>query len=185
MSGAARRGVTLVELMVAMAIAGIVATIAGGWIVHSARLSGSSQERDDREQRLSLLRSASFQDGTRGHVVAVTHDGWSTSFARPGTEEEDTVEWDVSEGMIRRNGHLQLPSDSVVESRLVPHRVGEDPAVDPWTFLDRDLDGAVDPEWVARLGWLDWSLVVRHKAFLGRFSELDTIRVTIPLLGPG
>ena len=180
-----RRGVTLIELMVAMLLAGIATAMVAGWIVHSAALSGRSQARDDREQELSLLRSSAFQDGTRGHPVSVRRDGWSVELSASDPPRTDTVSWDASGGFVRRSGRILLPSDTVVESTLLPRLPGADPAQDPWPGVDQDLDGEVDAQWLPRLASLEWVLVVRHRDFPGKGTIEDTLRISVPLMGPG
>lgn len=179
-----KRGVTLLELLVAMTLAGIVAVLVGGWIEHSATLSAKSQARDDRAQELSLLRSAAFQDGTRGHAILVSHDGWSIELRRPDGGL-DTVVWRISDGFVERGEHRWLPSDTVVGSTLVPLRAGADPALDPWPELDRNLDGEVDDDRLRLVDALRWTLVVRHRGFLSDSPVSDSVRITIPLHGPG
>lgn len=185
MNGArSARGVTLVELLVAMAIAGLVAVFVSGWIVHSSRMSGSSQARDDRDQELSLLRSSLFQDGTRGRVLSVSRSGWTVEIPRPGAAG-DTVVWDALDGSVRRSGRSLLATDTVLEGAITPRFSGLDPAEDPWVRCDRDLDGAVDVEFLPRLTSLEWRLTTRHRMFPGRESGTDTIHLVIPLQGPG
>ena len=179
-----RRGVTLVELMVAMAIAGLVAVFVSGWIVHTARMSSSSQARDDRDQELSLVRSSLFQDGTRGRLVSATRSGWIVAIPRPGSVV-DTFAWEVRDGFLHRSDRALLLSDTVVDAAIVPHFSGEDPAEDPWTRCDRDLDGAVDPEFLSRLTSLEWTLTTRHASFAKTGIQIDTIRIVVPLQGPG
>jgi len=179
-----RRGVTLIELLVAMSIAGLVATFVVEWILHAAKMSTSSQRRDDRDQDLSLVRKSLFEDGTRGRVVEVAHGSWTVSRTRDGTSP-DTVVWSVADGFLRRGAASPLVSDTVVESRIVPHFSGEDPGRETWIQCDRDLDGKVDDDFLARLTSLEWTLFVRHAAFPRKESVEDTLRLVVPLQGPG
>lgn len=178
------RGVTLIELLVAMSIAGLVAVFVSGWILHTSRMSNSSQARDDRDQELSLLRSGLFQDGTRGRTVAASRSGWTVEIPGPGTSR-DTIAWEVVDGSIRRAGRPLLPSDTVVDASIVPRFAGEDPAEDPWSRCDRDIDGTVDPEYLPRLTSLEWILTTRHRLFPAAGSGFDTLRLVVPLQGPG
>jgi len=91
----ARRGVTLIELLVAMALAGLVATFVVGWIVHAAKMSHASQVRDDRDQSLALVRKSLFEDGTRGNVLQVSSESWMLERSR-GNSPPDTVRWSVA-----------------------------------------------------------------------------------------
>jgi prepilin-type N-terminal cleavage/methylation domain-containing protein len=179
-----RSGVTLVELLVAMVIAGLVGTFVVEWILHAAKMSAASQRRDDRDQDLSLMRKALFEDGTRGRVVEVARGSWTVSRNRDGAAP-DTVVWVVVDGFLRRGSAPLLPSDTVVDSKITPHFIGEDPGRDTWIQCDRDLDGKVDDDYLARLTSLEWTLFVRHAAFPRKESVEDTIRLVVPLQGPG
>ena len=179
-----RRGVTLIELLVAMALAGLVATFVVGWILHAAKMSHASQARDDRDQDLALVRKGLFEDGTRGHVLEVSTGSWTLERSR-GNAPPDTVRWSVEDGVLARAGARELPSDSVLDSWIVPRFSGEDPNADPWSQCDLNLDGRVDDEFLYRLTSLEWTLHVRHPGFPNGEPVDDTIRLAIPLQGPG
>ena len=179
-----RRGVTLVELLVAMAIAGLVATFVVEWILHAAKMSAASQRRDDRDQDLSLVRKTLFEDGTRGRVVEVAHGSWTVTRVRDGAGP-DTVVWAVADGFLQRGSSSLLHSDTVVDSKITPHFTGEDPGRDTWIQCDRDLDGKVDDDYLGRLTSLEWTLFVRHATFPRKESVEDTLRLVVPLQGPG
>jgi len=179
-----RRGVTLIELLVAMALAGLVAVFVVGWILHAARMSHASQARDDRDQDLAIARKALLEDGTRGHVLEVSTESWTLERLR-GNAPSDTVLWSVDGGFLRRNGAPELPSDTILESRIVPAFAGEDPDADAWSQCDLDLDGKVDDQFLSRLTSLEWTLHVRHRSFPTGTPVDDTIRLAIPLQGPG
>ena len=178
------RGVTLIELLVAMVIAGIVGTLVVEWILHAAKMSTASQRRDDRDQDLSLVRKSLFEDGTRGRVVEVSHGSWTVSRTRDGAPP-DTIEWSVVDGFLRRGMSNQILSDTIVGSEIAPHFTGEDPGRETWIQCDRDLDGKVDDDFLARLTSLEWTLFVRHRSFPGKESVEDTLRLVVPLQGPG
>lgn len=184
MRTARRRGVTLIELLVAMAIAGLVGSFVVEWILHASKMSAASQRRDDRDQDLSLVRKALFEDGTRGRVVEVGRGSWTVSRSREGAAP-DTLVWSVVDGSLRRGAAAPLPSDTIVESEIVPHFTGEDPGRETWIQCDRDLDGKVDDDFLGRLTSLEWTLFVRHRAFPGKESVEDTLRLVVPLQGPG
>ncbi len=179
-----RRGVTLVELMVAMAITGLVATFVAGWIVHSAKQSAASQQRDDREQELSLLRSELFQDGIRGRTLEIGCKSWK--IARGGTGgEPDTVEWRIDPFHLVRGSTAKLGRDTLLEGSIEPKATGLDPNWDLWTQVDRNFDGLVDPEHVSQLVRFELRLVVRRHATPARRSTTDTLLIQVPLQGPG
>lgn len=181
---AIRRGVTLIELMVAMAITGLVATFVAGWIVHSARQSAASQQRDDREQELSLLRSELFQDGIRGRTLEIGRKSWK--IARGGTDgEPDTVEWRIDPFHLVRGNRMKFERDTLLEGSIEPKAAGLDPDWDLWTQLDRNFDGLVDPEHVSKLVRFELRLVVRRHATPARRSTTDTLLIQVPLQGPG
>ncbi len=180
----ARRGVTLIELLVAMALVGLVATFVLGWILHAARMSHASQARDDRDQDLALVRKALFEDGTRGHVLEVSTESWTLERSR-GNSPPDTVRWSVEGGFLVRAGAPELPSDSILDSRIVPRFSGANPDADPWSECDLNLDGKVDDEFLSRLTSLEWTLHLRHPGFPNGEPVDDTVRLAIPLQGPG
>ena len=184
MNPARRSGFTLIELLVAMVIAGLVGTFVAEWIIHAAKMSATSQRRDDRDQDLSLVRKALFEDGTRGRVLEVSRSSWAISRGLEGTSP-DTIPWSVEDGSLRRRGAAVLASDTVDDSRILPHFTGEDPGRDPWIQCDRDLDGKVDDDFLHRLTSLEWTLFVRHRGFNGSGSVPDTLRLVVPLAGPG
>ncbi len=179
-----RRGVTLIELMVAMIITGLVATFVSGWIVHSAKQSASSQQRDDREQELSLLRSELFQDGSRGRTLAIGRKSWK--IARGSTDgEPDTVEWRIDPPRLARGTAIRLGRDTLLEGSIEPKATGLDPNWDLWAQVDRDFDGLVDPEHVSKMVRFELRLVVRRRETPARRSTIDTILIQVPLQGPG
>jgi prepilin-type N-terminal cleavage/methylation domain-containing protein len=179
-----RRGVTLVELLVAMALAGIVASMVAGWIVHVGKRSVASQRRDDREQELSMLRNELFQDGTRGRTLELGRSSWKIAREHPGTEP-DTVEWSIGPNGLRRNGVQKLSSDTVLDGSMAPHATGLRTDWDAWTQLDRNFDNLVDPEHLGILDRFELSFRIHRRATPGAASEEDTVRIVVPLLGPG
>lgn len=181
---AARRGVTLIELLVAMAIAGIVATFVTSWIVHASRQAHAAERRDDREEALALVRSELFQDGSRGRTLALERTRWTLSRPGPGPDP-DTVEWRIDPDRVSRNGRQILSQDTLVEGSVEPRFAGMSPDWDAWIQADRDGDDLVDPEILPRLERLELRLVVRRGVPHGAAPVLDTLRFSVPLLGPG
>jgi prepilin-type N-terminal cleavage/methylation domain-containing protein len=181
---ARRRGVTLIELLVAMAITGLVATFVMGWIAHASRQAAASQRRDDREQELALLRNELFQDGSRGRTLELGKARWKLVRDRNGSEP-DTVEWRIESDGLRRSGSQKLSHDALLEGSMEPHFTDMAPDRDAWTLADLDFDGLVDAEFLPRLDRLHLALVVRRAALPGSPPLLDTLRFAVPLLGPG
>jgi prepilin-type N-terminal cleavage/methylation domain-containing protein len=179
-----RRGVTLIELLVAMGLAGIVAAMVGGWIVHVAGQSTDAQRRDDREQDLSLLRNELFQDGTRGRTLELGKSSWKIAREHPGAEP-DTVEWKIGFDGLRRGDAQKLSSDTVVSGTLTPHSTNIRSEWDAWSQLDRNFDGLVDPDLLTGLDRFDLVFVVHRRARPGRPLQTDTLRIVVPLMGPG
>lgn len=179
-----RRGVTLVELLVAMVVAGIVATFVFNWIAHTARQAGRAQQRDDREEELALLRNELFQDGGRCRTLELARDRWKLirprSNARP-----DTIEWRFAPDRLLRNQRQKLSNDTLLEGAIEPHFAGMDPNWDAWTQADRNFDGLVDPEILSRLDRLTMRIVVRRRIAQGQPAVVDTLLLWAPLLGPG
>ena len=178
------RGITLVELLVAMVIAGLVATIVMGWISHASRQASASQRRDDREQELALLRNELFQDGSRGRTLELGKTHWKLSRSRQGAEP-DTIEWRIEADRLVRKGIQKLSRDTVLDGGFEPHFPQMKTDWDAWTQADRDFDGIVDPEFLPWLDRLELRLVVRRGGPLQAPGVLDTLRFVVPLLGPG
>lgn len=180
-----RSGVTLVELLVAMVLAAIVATAVFGWMLHAAKVSNASQLRDDREQNLSSVRSELFHDGTRGTIVDLARGSLSICH-RNGAGDLDTVVWTAADRKLMRSGEPRLPADTVDEAVFVPRISGQDPDADPWNELDRDSDGKVDPDRMDRIVGIDLVMVVHHRGFPAKDAVVqDSIRIAVPLHGPG
>ncbi len=179
-----RHGLTLVELLVAMALAGLVATFVAGWIVHASRQAAAADRRDDREQELALLRNALFQDGTRGRTIELGRTRWKLARVRPGAEP-DTVEWTLSPEGLRREDRQNLSKDTVAGGGFVPHFAGMTDDWDAWTQADRDFDGLVDLELLPRLDRLELRLEVVRRSRPGESRTVDTLRLQAPLAGPG
>jgi prepilin-type N-terminal cleavage/methylation domain-containing protein len=178
------RGVTLIELLVAMVIAGLIATFVMGWISHSYRQATASQRRDDREQEFALLRNELFQDGSRGRTLELGKTRWKLVRDRQGSEP-DTIEWRTETDRLVRKESRKLSRDTLVEGSFQPHFTDMLPDRDAWTQADRDFDGLVDPEFLPRLDRLELQLVVRRPASPPAHPVVDTLRFTVPLLGPG
>ncbi|HNY31113.1 MAG TPA: type II secretion system protein [Fibrobacteria bacterium] len=178
------RGVTLVELLVAMALAGVVATMVFGWMRHASKVSHASQLRDDREQQLATLRDALFQDGTIGQILTVQKD--AIEFVRRRDTLLDTARWTVSDTGLVRSGRAYPPTDRVESWEIVPRVSGGDPLEDPWSLLDKDLDGKVDRESMGMLDAVEIRLVVVHRGFPATDRMVtDTLRLVAPVRGPG
>jgi len=180
----ARRGVTLIELLVAMSLTGIVVGMVAGWIVHVAKQSSSAQRRDDREQNLSLLRNELHQDGTRGRTLELGRTSWKLLREHPGADP-DTIQWTVDGQGLTRNGVRKLSDDTVVVGAILPHSTGLKAGWDPWMQLDRNFDGLVDPEFAADLDRFELSITLHRRAHAGVGGGEDTLRILVPLLGPG
>ncbi len=178
------QGVTLVELLVAMALAGIVAVMVFGWMGHASKVSHASQVRDDREQDLAILRDALFQDGTFGQILSVS--GKELVFVRKRDTSIDTLRWSLADTGLSRSGRRFLPTDTIGSWEIVPRIPDVEPGTDPWSLLDKDLDGKVDEEFLNRLEAVEIRVVVRHRGFpaLDR-TVTDTLRLVAPARGPG
>lgn len=178
------RGVTLVELLVAMALAGIVAVLVFGWMRHATKVSHASQARDDREQQLAVARDALFQDGTLGRILEVGKE--DIAFTRGRDSLLDTVRWRIADTGLVRSDRRLLPTDTVMSWEIVPRISGGDPLVDPWSVLDRNLDGFVDQDLLDRLEAVEIRLVLKHRGFPAVDQMvLDSLRLVAPARGPG
>ncbi|MBK9576364.1 MAG: prepilin-type N-terminal cleavage/methylation domain-containing protein [Fibrobacterota bacterium] len=178
------RGVTLVELLVAMALAGIVAVMVFGWMGHASKVSHASQVRDDRDQDLAILRDALFQDGTFGQVLSVARE--EIVFVRGRDTLRDTLHWTVGDTGLSRSGRRFLTSDTVDSWEITPRMVDVEADMDPWSLLDKDLDGKVDPESMGKVDAVEIRLVVRHRGFPALDQTVtDTLRLIAPVRGPG
>ncbi len=178
------RGITLIELIVAMVIAGIVATMVSGWIVHTARQTTASQRRDDREQEWALLRNELFQDGSRGQTLELSKTAWK--LIRPvAGRDPDTIEWRIESDRLTRNQRQKLSLDTLVEGSFTPHFNGMDPERDVWSQADRNFDGLVDPEILPKLDLLNLDVVFRRAVIAPMPPSIDTLHLHAPLQGPG
>lgn len=182
---ASRRGVTLVELLVAMFVSGVVVAMAAGWIVHAARASSDATRFADRADRMGLLRDALFQDAHRGPTLRLEREAWTVG--RTASDSGlDSVVWTWGREGVFRSGRAMLGDDSVLEASLRPV-FGDDPsASDPFLGRDRDLDGRLSGSELAGLAGFELR-VVSSRRRPPREAPLspDTLVVRVACAGPG
>ena len=167
------RGVTLIELLIAMAITAIVVSAVSEWIIFTARTSARSNKRSDLLEQFALLRTRVFQDAHHAHVIEVSRDRWLLT--SPNDSGEDTIVWERSDtGLVRNHTPLRLP-DSMTCVRWSPVLVTPTTG-DPWWAMDRDMDGKLSGTELDSVSGLDFFLI-----HAGR----DTLNFRITFLGPG
>lgn len=152
-----RRGYTLVELLVAIALTGIVVGMAAQWIVHEARTGNRLQRGVDADEALALFRNGLFQDLHRGRFLSLNRERLLLSSGGAGC---DTVAWEISEGRLTRTfrGAVTEPlaflRDLEVSWEPAPLPLAGEGFGNAWWRLDRDQDGLIGSEEVDSLGFV-------------------------------
>jgi prepilin-type N-terminal cleavage/methylation domain-containing protein len=153
-----RAGYTLVELLVALALTGIVVGMAAQWIVHEARTGNRLQRGVDADEALALFRNALFQDLHRGRFVSLTRERMLLSQGGGGS---DTVVWAISEGRRLERTFQGVTTEPLAFLRDL--EISWEPAPLPlagegfgsaWWRLDRDQDGRIGTEEIDSLGFV-------------------------------
>lgn len=183
-----RRGYTLVELLVAMALTGIVTAMVAQWVVHQAKAGARSERRIDAAEAVALFRDALFQDLHRGRLRSFARE--RLVVARAGADgESDSIVWELRDGGIVR------AADGIVSRPLAALRnlsVSWEPASLPssgetfgsaWWRLDRDQSGAIVADEIDSVG----SVLVRVQGDVplpaGLPPERESLTVAVPAVG--
>jgi len=154
-----RRGVTLLELLAALVILGILAVAAAGWL----RLAGRAAHAAGTQAREWSVEAAAvrlLRDDLRlGRAAALDREGLVLTTTtlhtldRPGRR---TVRWWVEGTGRRRAGGGGGEGGRVVVTALPSHRFHRDDAGDLWWLLD--IEPGAEPTTAARRH-LVWSSV--------------------------
>jgi len=187
-AGRARRGYTLVELLVAMSLTGVVVAMVSQWIVHEARARVSSDRRIDAEEAVSSLRNALFQDVHRGRILSLTRERMEI-LGRSASGDRDTIAWVVEQGRLsRRRGGSSIEPLAAIESLEISWEpVGlagaTDPFGSPWWRLDRDQNGVLETTEFDSVALLSVRILGKVPILPGVPSAVESLSVGIPTAG--
>lgn len=183
----ARRAFTLIEVLVAMALTGIVGTLVGMWIVHESRVRMLSDRRIELEESVSLWRDELFQDLHHGRILFLSQRSWAV--LRQGDGVLDTLVWSLDEGVpvktFRGTERRPLAGLTDLKVRWNPLPVAGFSAVgtDSWWSLDLDLDGVIQGRELDSVLSLEVSLEATHRTLAG-MAEDDVVEVfRVPVVG--
>ena len=180
-----RSGYTLVELLVAIALTGIVVAMASQWIVHEARTGNRLERGVDADEALALFRSGLFHDIHRGRLVSLSRERMMVSSG----SVSDTVVWEISDRRLTRTFRgtttepLAFLRDLEVSWEPAPLPLAEEGFGSAWWRLDRDQDGMIGIEETDSLGFV----LVRLRGSVPMPAGLppveESLTVAIPAAG--
>lgn len=172
-----RRGHTLIELLVAILVAGIVTAMAAGTLLWIYRQSHGSLGTTDRLERRQLLRQTLFQLGRQDRTLRLEPTRWSL-LHRTDTQE-DTVSIECCDTALVRNGTSLTRGDSLLSCRLSPMGPRSDAARDPWLEI---VGSVLEPPAIDTLAFVRVHLVLRAPQLRGTAPVApDTLDIRIPL----
>lgn len=182
-----RSGYTLVELLVAISITGVVVTMVAQWIVHEIHAQVASDHRVDAEEAISTARAALFHDLHRGRILSLTRERMEILSGGSGAER-DTVAWTIAPGKLARaRGGVVSEPLAALESLEVswePVPMGTfDLFGSPWWRLDRDNDGALDGDEFDSVSLLSVRILGKVPTIRGLPSAVESLSVGIPTAG--
>jgi len=147
--GNSRRGFTMIELLVAMALTGIVVTMVGQWILHEVKAQISSDRKIDVDEAVASLRAELFQDVHHGRILSLGKEKWLV--LRPDSSADpDTVVWSWHDGALTRtdragsSGRLTGLAELQVAWEPVPVVGFSGFGNDSWWSLDADQNGWIE-----------------------------------------
>lgn len=184
----ARRGYTMVELLVAMALTGIVVGMAAQWVVHEARSRARTDRGIDADEAVALFRNGLFQDIHRGRVLRLDRE--RLLVAHPGPDgTADTIEWRIEAGSLSRTfgGNttrpLSLLRDAEISWEPAPLPSSAEIFGSPWWALDRDQDGAIGPDEIDSVGSILVHVLGEVPVPPGMPAGRESLTVAIPTAG--
>lgn len=182
-----RGGYTLMELLVAISLSGIVVAMVGQWIVHEVRARASSDRRIDADEAVSSFRNGLFQDLHRGRILSLSRE--RMEILRGGiSADPDTIVWAIESGKIsRRQGALSTEPlaglrNLEVSWDPVPLVVG-DAFGSAWWRLDRDQDGTLEASEFDSVGFVDVHILGEVATVRGFPPVRESLTVGIPSAG--
>lgn len=175
-----RRGVTLIELLVAILVAGMVGTWLFQVLVQTTRRSAATERSIDRSQRQGLLRGELFQAAHRRRTIALTETEWRVAAG------EDTLVYTCRDGGFWRGERNLAAGDTLDLCRFVPSE-RTPPGGEAWWVYDRDLDGRIGGEELPAVTFIE--VFLGYRAARGAASDgrtaIDTMVLRVPLAPPG
>lgn len=178
--GGERSGVTLIELLVAILLAGMI----GSWLfqvlVQTTHKSAETERAIDRSQRRGLLRGELFQTAHRRRTVSLSETEWRVAAG------EDTLAYECRDGGFWRGERNLAAADTLDLCRFVPSERAS-PGGEAWWVYDRDLDGRIAYAELAGISFIELHLGYRRGrgASSDGGAAIDTMVVRIPLASPG
>jgi prepilin-type N-terminal cleavage/methylation domain-containing protein len=172
-----QRGHTLIELLIAIIVAGLVVSMASAVMLWAYRQSHGSLGTTDRLERHQSLRQELFQLGRQTRTLQLQPDHW-TLFRRT-QEKEDTIHVRCHDTALVRDGKSLSRGDSVLSCRFLP--------VFPHSLSDRDgwmdvVGSTLEPPGTDTLVFVRLLLVVQAPQVRGAPTvSADTIDLRIPL----
>jgi len=181
-----RAGYTLVELLVAMVVTGLVVAMGGRWIVHQTRVRFLSDRRIDVAEELSMVREELFQDIHHGRILSFSREKLLVLRVRSGVS--DTVAWTLREGALARS---RDSSSTPRFARLENLRVQWDPVGmpgraeggNPWWEMDADQNGRIDGYELDALLSIAVRLEGSYRTIPGMPDERESLTVRVPAAG--
>lgn len=184
-----RAAFTLVELLVAIALTGLVGIAVSRWIVHEAKVSASSERRIAASEAVNILRSELFHDVHHGRILTLTKERWA--ILRHGADDlPDTVVWELRDGALWRRrtgseeGHrLSGYAGSRVEWTPVAVPEFSGAGRDPWWTLDADQDGSIDGDELDSVQQVSVRILAEFRPLPGLPMSRESLTVGIPAAG--
>lgn len=185
----ARKGFTLVELLVAIALTSLVGLGVSRWIVHEARSSAASERRIAAAEAVNVLRAEMFHDVHHGRILSLTRERWTIQRHGRG-DSPDTVLWELREGVLsrRQTGReegTRLAGFEDARVDWVPVAVPEFSGLgrDPWWSLDADQDGAIAGDELDSVALVSVRVLASYRLLPGMPMATESLTVGIPAAG--
>lgn len=178
----------MVELLVAMALTGIVVAMVAQWVVHEARARARVDRGIDADETIALFRNGLFQDIHRGRVLRLERE--RLLVAHPGPDGSgDTIVWRIDDGSLSRSfgGAASRPLALLREAGISwePAPLPSSGAIfgSPWWALDRDQDGAIGPDEIDSVGSILVHILGEVPTAPGLPARRESLTVAIPTAG--
>jgi hypothetical protein len=163
--------------MVAIVVAGLVASMAAGVLLWAYRQGNGSLGVTDRIERRQTLRQGLFQLGRQGRTLALSPNRWTLFKRTP--EGEDTVLVECRDTALVRGETNLSPGDSVLACRFEPVFPHAEPGIDPWPSV---VGSSLEPPGTDTLALVRLRLVLKAHEIRGAPPQApDTLDLRIPL----
>lgn len=184
-----RGGFTLVEILVAVALTGIVVAMAAQWIVHEARSRARIERGVEAAEAVATFRSGLFQDLHRGRILRWTRERMEIVRTSP-EGASDTVAWELRAGegpvrLFRGGSERPLAALRGLDASWEPAPPpGASPGSgSPWWRFDRDLDGALGLDELDSVGFAVVRIAGEAPGPAGMAARRESLTVTVPTAG--